>query len=75
MIAEGTGVSSSYKEYQNILKDYQQNLVVLVWNLLEILFKIIYIVGYYKFFLGKQKTRSLWQVQRCRGFKESKRKR
>ena len=28
MIARGTDVSSSHKEYQNILKDYVQNLVI-----------------------------------------------
>ena len=39
MIAWGAEVSSSHKEYQNILKDYQQNLVIcscigveITWN-------------------------------------------
>ena len=39
MIAWGADVSSSHKEYQNILKDYQQNLVIgscigveITWN-------------------------------------------
>ena len=32
-------------------------------KLLEILFNVIYIVGYNEFFLGKQKKRSLWQVE------------
>ena len=43
-------------------------------KLLEILFNAIYIVGYNELFLGKQKMRSLWQVEKWRGFKESKRK-
>ena len=32
---------------------------MLVLKLLEILFNVIYIVGYNEFFLGKQKKRSL----------------
>ena len=39
MIVWGADVSSSHKEYQNILKDYQQNLVIyscigveITWN-------------------------------------------
>ena len=78
MIAWGADVPSSHKEYQNILKYYLQNLVIvliLMLQLLAILSNVIYIVGYNEFFLGKQKKRSLWQVERWRGFKESKRKR
>ena len=65
MIAWGADVSSSHKEYQNILKDYQQNLVIcsrigveITWN----------------FVLNYLHKRSLWQVERWRAFKESKRK-
>ena len=52
---------SSHEEYQNILKYYLQNLVIsiLVLKAVEILFNVIYIVGYDEFFLGKQKTSSL----------------
>ena len=51
---------SSYEEYQRILKYYVQNLVIsLVLKLLEIVFKVIYIVHYNEFFLGKQRKKSL----------------
>ena len=36
MIARGTDVSSSHKEYQNILKDYVQNLVICSYIVVEI---------------------------------------
>ena len=65
MIVLIADVSSSHKEYQNILQDYLQNFVICSYIGVEIYLKfcltlfILVIIVYNEFFLGKQKKRSL----------------
>ena len=42
MIAWGAEVSSSHKEYQNILKDYLQNLVICSYGGVEITWNFVW---------------------------------